>query len=93
MARNAERLESVQAIVEAVLELTKQDSAHLAEMLVPESRLWKVHLGQLQRCCCVAALSDEVKITDPMPCRTLTLKGTNDECGSALRALVAQVCD
>lgn len=82
-----------QAIVEAVLELTRKGNRCNAEMLVPESRLWKVHLGQLQRCCKGAQLSQDLKITDPMPCRTLTLKGGRDECGQALEALIAQVCD
>lgn len=82
-----------QAIVEAVLEITRKGNRCQAEMLVPESRLWKVHLGQLQRCCKGAQLSQDLKITDPMPCRTLTLKGGKDECGQALEALIAQVCD
>jgi len=82
-----------QAIVDAILELCQDGTRCAAEILVPESRLWKVHLGQIQRCCKSAALTEDLKITDPMPCRSLTIKGTRAECSSALQALTAQVCD
>eukprot|EP00747_Dinoflagellata_sp_TGD_P184233 gnl/TRDRNA2_/TRDRNA2_39680_c0_seq1.p1 gnl/TRDRNA2_/TRDRNA2_39680_c0~~gnl/TRDRNA2_/TRDRNA2_39680_c0_seq1.p1 ORF type:complete len:227 (+),score=36.64 gnl/TRDRNA2_/TRDRNA2_39680_c0_seq1:70-750(+) len=83
-----------QNIVEAVLEIAKKDAeGYQAEMLVPESRLWKVHMGHLQSHCRAAALSEELKITDPMPCRSLTLKGARQEVGAGLEALIMQVCD
>lgn len=83
-----------QNIVEAVLEATKKkDQRYASEMLVPESRLWKVHIGQLQQRCKGASISQDLRIQDPMPCRTLTLKGTREECGSALQTLISQICD
>merc|ERR1719329_863424 len=82
-----------QAIVSAVLEITTKGKTADCDMLVPESRLWKVHLGKLQERCRGAALSEELSITDPMPCRTLTLKGSREDCGAALQSLISQVCD
>lgn len=84
-----------QAIVDAVLELTSNEVAtHCsAEMLVPETRLWKVHLGQLRQRCRGTELSDAATIISPMPCRTLSIKGTKEECRASMRQLIVQVCD
>jgi len=85
------------AIVEAVLEAASFSSGsqrHCGmELLVPETRLWKVRLGQLRQRCRSTELSQELAISDPMPCRTLAIRGTREECGAAVQAFLAQVCD
>eukprot|EP00929_Paragymnodinium_shiwhaense_P002247 TRINITY_DN10244_c0_g1_i1.p1 TRINITY_DN10244_c0_g1~~TRINITY_DN10244_c0_g1_i1.p1 ORF type:complete len:248 (+),score=30.72 TRINITY_DN10244_c0_g1_i1:87-830(+) len=82
-----------QNVIAAVLEICKKDRRLVANMLVPEGRLWKVNLPQLWERCRGATLAQDLTIIDPMPCRTLTIKGTRGECGSALSALILQVCD
>ncbi|CAE8624850.1 unnamed protein product [Polarella glacialis] len=67
-----------QAVVEAVAKATEKAEKENAEcsvsLLLPESRLWKVDFAQLQQCC-PTEVSAENTVTDPMPCRTLTIKG------------------
>jgi len=82
-----------QPIVEAVLEVTFNGSHCSLDVLVPETRLWKLRLGQLRQRCRGAELAQELAITDPMPCRTLALRGTREECGAAVHAFIAQLCD
>eukprot|EP00425_Heterocapsa_triquetra_P009082 CAMPEP_0195148124 /NCGR_PEP_ID=MMETSP0448-20130528/174653_1 /TAXON_ID=66468 /ORGANISM="Heterocapsa triquestra, Strain CCMP 448" /LENGTH=176 /DNA_ID=CAMNT_0040186729 /DNA_START=8 /DNA_END=535 /DNA_ORIENTATION=+ len=69
------------AIVQAVLEVTAAGVVSEAEMLVPESRLWKLDIEQLRSRCASVELSPDVTITDPMRCRTLAFKGPREECG------------
>eukprot|EP00927_Polykrikos_kofoidii_P054576 TRINITY_DN48986_c0_g1_i1.p1 TRINITY_DN48986_c0_g1~~TRINITY_DN48986_c0_g1_i1.p1 ORF type:complete len:227 (-),score=42.52 TRINITY_DN48986_c0_g1_i1:220-900(-) len=83
-----------QRVIEAVLEVSKQRGKRwVSNVLVPDSRLWKVNLLRLQERCSDTVLKQDLTIASPMPCRTLTFKGTRGECGAALSALVAQVCD
>eukprot|EP00403_Amphidinium_massartii_P027973 CAMPEP_0178395948 /NCGR_PEP_ID=MMETSP0689_2-20121128/13479_1 /TAXON_ID=160604 /ORGANISM="Amphidinium massartii, Strain CS-259" /LENGTH=109 /DNA_ID=CAMNT_0020016613 /DNA_START=435 /DNA_END=764 /DNA_ORIENTATION=- len=80
-------------VVEAVLKMATQEGTVEPTMLVPESRLWKVNLAHIQEWCPSAWISQDLTITDPMPCRTLNLKGTEEECAGALNILIGQVCD
>jgi len=82
-----------QAIIEAVLEITKKNSRNHAEMLVPEGRLWKIQLGTLQEKCRSVKMSPSFAIIDPMPCRTVTMKGSREECSAALQVFISQACD
>lgn len=84
------------AISAAVLELSEQSSAkgeHAADMLVPESRLWKVDVPALQQCGSTVQLSPSLTISDPMPCRTLQIKGGADDVSFTLKTLIEQICD
>lgn len=82
-----------QTITRAVLEVSAENSEHVAKMLVPESRLWMLNLAQLRQKCQDTELSESVTITDPMRCHSLTIRGTHEQCGLALQALIMQVCD
>eukprot|EP00928_Gymnodinium_smaydae_P017571 TRINITY_DN16719_c0_g3_i1.p1 TRINITY_DN16719_c0_g3~~TRINITY_DN16719_c0_g3_i1.p1 ORF type:complete len:250 (-),score=31.47 TRINITY_DN16719_c0_g3_i1:123-815(-) len=83
-----------EVLVSAALELsTREDRKCRPRVLVPETRLFKVNLMRLRRCCRKVELSEEIAISVPMPCRTLSLKGTRDDCSEALWALIEQVCD
>lgn len=91
-----------QAVVEAIARMgTPQQgvgqSSHESRvidvtLMMPESRLWKVDLGQLQNICYVE-VSDGIMITDPMPCRTLTIKGSEVGFRKAVHSLILQACD
>jgi cold shock CspA family protein len=61
--------------------------------LVPESRVWKIDLRTLRQMIPSATLSKEFALTDPMPCRKLTLAGSVEEVGEAVKAIIGQVCD
>lgn len=82
-----------QAVVEAVLHAAsppeKAPDVCSANLLLPESRLWRLDLGLLQQCCKVE-VSNETTITDPMPCRTLTLTGSQIDFRTGLHSLIAQ---
>ena len=66
-----------QAVVEAidVLARRRKDEAETlcVNLLLPESRLWKVDLFQMHQFGGFE-VSSSITITDPMPCRTLTLQ-------------------
>jgi hypothetical protein len=40
-----------------------------------------------------ATLSTELALNDPMPCRKLTLTGSNEEVGKTVFTIIEQVCD
>ncbi|CAJ1392427.1 unnamed protein product [Effrenium voratum] len=61
-------------------------------LLLPESRLWKVDLFQLQQYGGLE-VSSSITITDPMPCRTLTLQAPKQNFRTALHCLIMQACD
>mmetsp|Transcript_2341 Transcript_2341/g.6757 ORF Transcript_2341/g.6757 Transcript_2341/m.6757 type:complete len:230 (-) Transcript_2341:178-867(-) len=85
------------SVIEAVLTCTgstTRSSDWNCELLVPETRVWMLDLNRLhKRCKYPAYLSDVPTITDPMPFRSLTLRGSRGECGATLRELMLQVCD
>lgn len=83
------------AISAAVLKLSElpEEGTHSADMLVPESRLWKVDVPALQTCGSKVQLSPSLTISDPMPCRTLEITGGKEETSSTLQALIEQICD
>eukprot|EP00933_Yihiella_yeosuensis_P065628 TRINITY_DN69561_c0_g1_i1.p1 TRINITY_DN69561_c0_g1~~TRINITY_DN69561_c0_g1_i1.p1 ORF type:complete len:232 (+),score=54.56 TRINITY_DN69561_c0_g1_i1:87-782(+) len=85
-----------QAVVEAVVKATEGQESEAGKvcssLLIPESRLWKVDLQMLQQCCQME-VSQEITITDPMPCRTISLQGTPVEFRTGLHFLIAQACD
>lgn len=84
-----------QAVVETIdaLAMKREDSKDsetlCVNLLLPESRLWKVDLFQLQHFGGLE-VSSSITITDPMPCRTLTLQAMQPNFRSALHALIAQ---
>jgi len=61
-------------------------------LMLPESRLWKVDVGHLQNICFVE-VSEAIMITDPMPCRTLAIKGGEVGFRKAAHCLILQACD
>jgi len=61
--------------------------------LIPESRVWKIDLRLLRQMVAGATLSKEFALTDPMPCRKLTLSGSVEEMGKTIFAIIGQVCD
>jgi len=82
-----------QAIIEAVIAATLSGTHCSLELLVPETRMWKIRLGQIKQRCRGTELSQDLTITDPMPCRTLSMRGTREECSAAVQVFVVQVCD
>merc|ERR1719238_767237 len=52
--------------------------------LIPESRVWKLDLKLLRQMMPGATLSTEFALNDPMPCRKLTLSGSNEEVGKTV---------
>eukprot|EP00435_Cladocopium_sp_Y103_P032430 s1165_g8.t1 len=89
---------TVKPVVETIdaLAMKREDSKDsetlCVNLLLPESRLWKVDLFQLQHFGGLE-VSSTITITDPMPCRTLTLQAMQSNFRSALHGLIAQACD
>ncbi|CAE7687544.1 Eif4e1b [Symbiodinium microadriaticum] len=89
-----------QAVVDAIgaLATLREEDGNGAEdtlcvnLLLPESRMWKVDLMQLQHYCSLE-VSSSITITDPMPCRTLTIQAPLPNFRSSLHALIMQACD
>lgn len=71
----------------------KKSKRYQVHMLVPESRLTRLNMEQLNKECKSAALSESFAIIDPMPCRTLTLTGKNAEIQTALWSLISYICE
>lgn len=84
---------SPRSIVPAVIAITSDGEKCIAQMLVPESRLWKIDLQTLRHRCACTELSQDATLTDPMRCHSLSFEGARDECSRALHALVTQICD
>lgn len=87
-----------QAIVDCVVEIGKsqEDAAakeYEVQMLVPESRLSRLNMEQLNSECKSARLSDTFAIVDPMPCRTLSLSGGVKEIQTAMWTLIGSICE
>jgi hypothetical protein len=82
-----------QALVDAIVELSKDERRFNPRLLVPETRLWKLDLVRLQEQAQRVELSNDLTITVPMPCRTLILGGTQNECKAAIWLFIGQVCD
>mmetsp|Transcript_37593 Transcript_37593/g.70099 ORF Transcript_37593/g.70099 Transcript_37593/m.70099 type:complete len:234 (-) Transcript_37593:210-911(-) len=88
-----------QAVVDTVDVLaTRRENENETEdtlcinLLLPESRLWKVDFLQLQHYCGLE-VSSSITITDPMPCRTLTIQASHPNFRSSIHTLIAQACD
>jgi hypothetical protein len=85
--------QSIADCVSAMGARTATEEKFELNALIPESRVWKIDLRLLRQMVPGATLSKEFALTDPMPCRKLTLSGSVEEMGKTVFAIIGQVCD